>query len=245
MSYKNWQQWGKRPNEIESTLVDRASSRLPEMESTKQLVNLVSQEYKPGMQVLDVGCNVGHYLRGLRRISSDLDYTGVDAYEQYINKANEIFADDPYSHFEVKDIFKPLFSDKSFDIVFCCNVLLHLPDFRAPVQNLLYVTKKICFIRTLLSEKTTIVKTAKTQKFNELGDPLDYTYQNTWKKQYFLEHIKELGWNVEFIDDEFDPKTLQNEFHSVKKGQGTQIIDGKQVDGNVIFNWVWAKITPV
>ena len=50
-------------------------------ESTKQLVQLVSQIYKPGMSVLDVGCNVGHYLLGLRKKFPTLDYTGVDAYE--------------------------------------------------------------------------------------------------------------------------------------------------------------------
>ena len=67
MSSKFWQQWGKRP-ECELTLADRANESLPEMESTKQLVSLVSEVYKPGMRILDVGCNVGHYLKSLRRV---------------------------------------------------------------------------------------------------------------------------------------------------------------------------------
>jgi len=244
MNFKAWQQWGKRPREIESSLTDRALNRLPEMESTKQLVRLISEVYKPNMRVLDVGCNVGHYLRGLRRIDPKLDYTGVDAYEQYITKAKEIFSDDSYSSFLVKDLFNPLFPNEVFDIVYCCNVLLHLPDFRIPVKNLLSVTKHFCFIRTLLGENTTIVKTAKpTNEFDDEGDPLDYTYQNTWNTDYFVEFIKNLGWKVQLIEDEFDPLALQKEYQSVKQEHGTNVISGKQVDGNIIFNWVWVKIT--
>lgn len=74
LNVNNWKQWGKRPNDSERTLIERAKGNLSEMESTKQLVKLVSEIYEPGMRVLDVGCNTGHYLRGLRKISSNLDY---------------------------------------------------------------------------------------------------------------------------------------------------------------------------
>ena len=40
-----WKQWAKRP-EAEGTLVDRARGVLPEMESTKQLVDLISEIYQ-------------------------------------------------------------------------------------------------------------------------------------------------------------------------------------------------------
>lgn len=244
MTFKNWQVWGKIPNEVENTLADRATGKLPEMESTKQLVELVSNVYEPKMKILDAGCNAGHYLKGLRRFNSDLEYTGVDAYEHYIKKAKEIFNDDPHAKFEVRDIFNPLFPENPFDIVYCCNVLLHLPDFRKPVQNLLLSTKHVCFIRTLLGENTSIVKTAKTQNFDNEGNPTDYVYQNTWNKEYFIDYITTLGWNTEIIQDKFNSTVLQNEFQKVKGGKGTKIMDNKQVDGNIIFNWVWLKITP-
>jgi len=65
--FEEWQQWGKRPEDYEKHNAHRLTGDLPEMESTKQLVNLISEEYKTGMKVLDVGCNVGHYLKGIRR----------------------------------------------------------------------------------------------------------------------------------------------------------------------------------
>ena len=183
-------------------------------------------------------------VRGLRRFNSELDYTGVDAYGHYIKKAKEIFSKDSHAKFEVKDVFDPLFPDSPFDIVYCCNVLLHLPDFRKPVENLLASTKRVCFIRTLLGENTSLVKTAKTQNFDDEGNPRDYFNQNTWNKKYFVDFITNLGWNVEIIQDKFDPTVLQNEHQKVKEGKGTKIIDNRQVDGNIIFNWVWLKITP-
>jgi len=243
VSLQVWQQWGRRP-EIEWTLVDRGRGLLPEMECTKQLVRLVSEVYRTGIRVLDVGCNVGHYLRGLRRLDATLDYTGVDAYEHYIEQARGIFADDPYAHFDVRDVFEPLFPDNPFDIVFCCNVILHLPDFRLPVRNLLASTKEVCFIRTLLGDHTTIVKRAVAQDFDDEGNPLDFIYQNTWHSDYFVGFIRQLGWNVELISDEFDSSVLQREYKTVKRGKGTHIVDGRQADGNIIFNWIWAKITP-
>ena len=50
----NYKQWQNKP-EVESTLAGRAQKNLPEMECTKQLVELISKIYKPGMRVLDVG----------------------------------------------------------------------------------------------------------------------------------------------------------------------------------------------
>jgi SAM-dependent methyltransferase len=233
----NWSQ-GKTDRRLSN-----AGAVLPEMESTKQLVRLVSEVYKPGMRVLDVGCNTGHYLRGLRRISEKLDYTGVDAYPFYIDQAKEVYATDQYAHFEVKDIHESLFPETPFDIVYCCNVILHLPDFRGPVTNLLNSTRSVCFIRTLLGDYTSVVQRAMNQVYDDRGQPLDFVYQNTWEQGYFTEFIRGLGWNVELIDDEFDPAILQREYESLKKGQGTRVANDKQVDGNIVFNWVWAKIT--
>ena len=76
------------------------------MESTKQLVDLISNVYADGMNILDVGCNVGHYLSGIRRKFPKLDYVGVDAYSNYIEKAKKSFISNSHAKFEVKDIFQ-------------------------------------------------------------------------------------------------------------------------------------------
>lgn len=248
MTIENWQQWAKRPNQAERTLIDRALGNLPEMESTKQLVKLISHVYKSDMRILDAGCNVGHYLRGLRKKFPVIEYTGIDAYAHYIEKAKDIFKDDKHTCFEIKDILKPLYPDNPFDIVFCCNVLFHLPDFRLAVKNLLDSTTNVCFIRLMLSDSTSIVKLVYEDKYDKDGNPLDYRYYNTWNKEYFVNYVHSLGWNVELIPDEFDPSILQKEFETIKTmkfDKGTRIMDGKQVIENIITNYVWVKITPL
>lgn len=246
-NYADWQQWGKDPDSESRYNIKRVRGKLSEMESTKQLVKLISTIYQPGMRVLDVGCNVGHYLTGIRKKFPNLDYTGVDAYDSYIELASQAFANDSNAKFEVKDIFRPLYPDKPFDIVYCCNVLLHLPDFRIPVTNLLNSTKNVCFIRTLLGDNTNLVKSPTTEEYDADGNPLDYWYLNTWKRKYFIDFVKNLGCKVEIIPDEYNPLAIQKEYEKDKinkSDKGTRIVENMQVIENVICNWVWAKITP-
>lgn len=244
MSTKAWEIWADKPV-VEGTLADRARGKLPEMESTKQLVNLVAEVYKPGMRILDVGCNAGHYLVGLRRLDPKLMYVGVDAYDAYISQATNIFADDSNARFEIKNIMEPLFPQQPFDITYSCNVLLHLPNFKLPVRNLLDSTKSVCFIRTLLGDQSTIVRLAAEpgMDFDGDGNPERYIHQNTYDRAVFREFVQSLGWTAEFIDDEFDPSVLANEHDGLKKGSGTRIVGGEQADGNILFNWEWIKIT--
>ena len=104
----------------------RAVGEMDEMESTKSVCSVLKTIYKPGMKVLDVGCGAGHYLKGLReRVDANINYTGVDATEYYVNLAREAYQDDAL--FRVGDIFNLDFEDREFDIVMCNNVVVHLP----------------------------------------------------------------------------------------------------------------------
>jgi len=236
----NWRPWIKESS-YDKLMTDRATGKLPEMESAKQLIEIIKEEYSSGMRLLDVGCNLGHYLRSLRNFNAELTYVGVDFLERYIKKARKIFQDDKFARFEVKDVFQPIFPENPFDIVFSCNVLLHLPDFRKPVKNILDSTKNICIIRTLLGEKTTIVKSVNKNEFDSEGNPLEYTFQNTWDMKYFTKYIKKMNFDVEIIPDKFNSEAIQRDYDKEHYGRGTKTLSGKQIDSNIIFNWVWVK----
>ena len=50
----DWKIWD-RDDSVEMRSYKRTTGELPEMESTKQLVQLISDVYQHGMSVLDVG----------------------------------------------------------------------------------------------------------------------------------------------------------------------------------------------
>ena len=128
----DWKIWD-RDDSVEMRSYKRTTGELPEMESTKQLVQLISDVYQHGMSVLDVGCAAGHYYLGLRRIDDGIRYHGVDATKKYIDFAKSHFSGTPNVSFSNEDIFAlPQGYTDHFDIVYCCNVLLHLPSARHP-----------------------------------------------------------------------------------------------------------------
>jgi len=245
MDKNNWRIWEADPS-VESSLFRRATGELPEMEAMKQLAELVKEVYEPGMKIIDVGCGPGHYYRGLRRIDESIRYTGLDATKPYIEFAKDVFSGTS-AKFIVGDIFNIPDEIGEFEIVVCCNVILHLPDFRIPMRNLLKVCKKHCFIRTLISNNTYLHKFVYGNEFDEMNNPKKFVYQNTYSFELVKSYIYSLGnYSIKLIEDKFNPKILDAEFSGVKKEKpgATRILDGFQVSGNLIFEWKWLRISP-
>ena len=81
------------------------------------------------MRILDFGCASGHYYNSLEKIDKNIDYTGIDSTKDYINFGKKFFKSNKNVKLFKGDIFsldKNFY--KKFDITFCCNVLLHLPE---------------------------------------------------------------------------------------------------------------------
>jgi 2-polyprenyl-3-methyl-5-hydroxy-6-metoxy-1,4-benzoquinol methylase len=242
-----WRVWNN-DDKVEMRTYKRVTGELPEMESTKQLVELVRQVYEPGFTVLDVGCAAGHYFNGLSRIDPELKYTGVDATVKYIDFARQHFKSNLNIRFEYGDIFDLHAPTLASDIVFCCNVILHLPDFRVPLENLLKVTKKHLFIRTLISDKTYLNKFLYTDDFDQYGNPINFVHQNTYSFSLLENFIKKQGkFSIELIKDKFESENIKKEFTNFSSQQSavTRIVGDKQIAGNVIFEWQWLKVSVI
>jgi hypothetical protein len=102
----------------------------------------------------------------------------------------------------------------------------------------------VCYVRTLLGDRTTKVRRAESPELGDDGEPLDFVFQNTWDRGVVTAFAEDLGWKAERIEDRFDPSVLAAEFGSLKSGRGTRIVDGHQVDGVVMFDWEWLRFTP-
>lgn len=246
MKSNSWDSWSKNPN-IEKTKL-RVEKKLPTMECTKQLKKIINKIYKPKMKILDFGCASGHYYLELSKLNKNLKYTGYDATKYYISFAKKHFKHNKNVNFKVENLLsKNKNLKEKFDIVYSCNVLLHLPEIVQPIKNLLSKTNRYCIIRTLVDEHTHISQYLVKDLFDKKGKPTDYIYQNTYSYNYIKKIINNNGnYNVRFENDVFNKKLISNEYQSMTKSMKdpdtTKISNNLQISGSKVFNWKWIVI---
>jgi SAM-dependent methyltransferase len=109
--------------------------RLQDQAST--LVDLLHSDtsFPPDSKILEAGCGVGAQTVTLAKNSPNAHITSIDISEKSIAEAREKVQAEGYSNvtFQQGDIFNLSFSPESFDHIFVCFILEHLPN---PVQAL-------------------------------------------------------------------------------------------------------------
>jgi ubiquinone/menaquinone biosynthesis C-methylase UbiE len=114
---------------------DRERERLGDQAST--LADLLHRDtsYPPGSHVLEAGCGIGAQTRILARRNPGAFFTSVDVSPDAVEKARESIAREGLANvtFRQADVFHLPFEKESFDHVFVCFLLEHLPD---PVKAL-------------------------------------------------------------------------------------------------------------
>jgi ubiquinone/menaquinone biosynthesis C-methylase UbiE len=100
--------------------------------------------YPPGSTVLEVGCGIGAQTKILAAQNPDVQFTSIDIDEQSLQKAVEEIERLCLNnvHFQRADIFHLPFLPNSFDHLFCCFVLEHLPDPSMALQSLRKVLRQ-------------------------------------------------------------------------------------------------------
>ncbi len=241
----NWEIWQKNSS-IERS-IKRIKKQLPEMEASKQLVKIVKKKYKKGDKVLDFGCAAGHFYLSLKRIDNKINYYGFDSTKDYINYAKRYFKKEKNTKFEVQSLFS--MSKKyynKFDIVFCSNVLHHIPSIDLPLKNLIKATKKVCIIRTLVSNNTHLSRFYYNDQMNRKGELNNFQLQNTYSYSLIRKKIKKIGnFKVSFLDDIFDGKKINKEFTKKERKRYpglTRHVDGLQIAGSKVFEFKWIII---
>ncbi|MES2308259.1 MAG: class I SAM-dependent methyltransferase [Verrucomicrobiota bacterium] len=250
MKDKSWSNiWQRSFDQYGEVLYKRATGELPEMESAKALVKVIGGKLNKKTRVLDIGCGAGHYLRTLRQAyGTDFHYTGIDATENYIGYAKKAWRNDPQTEFKVGSVFKLPVKAESYDLVICCNLLLHLADAKKPLLELIKATKSCLIVRTLISDRMFIVKEMleKKSKNSSLED-LEYNYFNVYSERYFnaiIKDSKRKTKKITFSDDkDFNAKAINKDVKIHKRGNGTEVINGMQVNGAIICPWKFLKIT--
>ena len=246
MKADGWAQgrgWGNDP--YGDVLVARASGELPEMESSKALARRLGPWLREGDHLLDAGCGAGHYLRSLRTsVSVDFTYTGMDVTLSYLAGGKSVFAGDPSVSFCNGDLFGLPFEDGSFDVVMCNNVFLHLPSIEQPLKELCRVAKRSVTIRTLIGDRSMIVRDVRESgdEFLPSGEPRSFNFHNIYSRAY-IEHLTRQIPRVRQMevesDEDFDPAAIEA---SPETRNMTRVIGGMQVSGYILQPWAYLEI---
>jgi len=110
-------------------LLDATRNRLLERARTSPMEFFAPLALRPGLDVLDVGCGTGDFLRLLAPIVSPGTAVGVDLSETMIAEAHQRSAENVGNlSFRVGSVLELPFPAESFDRVIATQLLLHVPD---------------------------------------------------------------------------------------------------------------------
>ncbi len=114
----------------------RESMRLVDQATTLADILHSGTVYPAGSNVLEAGCGVGAQTVVLARNSPNAKFTSVDVSEESLRAAKERVSSQGFTNvaFHQSDIFHLPYEDDSFDHLFLCFVLEHLPN---PIESLL------------------------------------------------------------------------------------------------------------
>lgn len=104
----------------------------------QEIYHLLAQT--EAQSVLDAGCGEGFVTHYLAQQNPALRLTGMDLNPEAIAYAQDHFGD--VAHFRTGSLYKLPFSDNSFDLVVCSEVLEHLEDTERAVSELKRVARR-------------------------------------------------------------------------------------------------------
>lgn len=227
----------------------RAVGELPEMESSKAAARRVCELIRPDDHLLDAGCGAGHYLRSLRRIVPvPFSYTGTDVAPHYIDLGRRAFAHDDTAAFEVANIDALQFPDRSFDIVMCNNVLLHLRSIGKPLAELCRVARRRVLVRTLIGDRSFLIREVRGDGdgLDEEGEPLEYNWYNIWSKAHVANVLSRLPRVHRFqidSDRDFDGERIEEAAADHPQAANVTRIFGEwQINGYILQPWCFLSI---
>lgn len=143
---------------------------------------------QPQDKVLDVGFGLGY---GLNIMAAKARYlAGVEIDQRAVRRASEIFK----SHPLVKELLpynggSLPFTDKTFDVVTCIEVLEHVPDYERLLQEMARLAKRFVFIAT---------PNKRPENTCANGRPKNRHHLREWTKEELDKIFTGLGYKVQW-----------------------------------------------
>ena len=163
-------------NLLKRRMVERLNAKiLTTMDGfVKKITNNPAREKSP-IRILDAGCGEGFI--------SNMIYNNIDNVEvvglEYTSEAIDIAKQSNNNiEFVQGDIYKMPFEDAAFDIVLCMEVLEHLTDPSAAIEEVLRVSKNFLIITVPNEPWFCMGNLLALKNVSRLGNPIDHI--NHW-----------------------------------------------------------------
>jgi SAM-dependent methyltransferase len=121
----------------------RETVRLTEQSAILEALLHDGTHYPKGSKVLETGCGVGAQTRILARRNPDARITAIDISSESLKKAEAAVNSEGFANvaFEQMDIMNLSFDGESFDHIFICFVLEHLPNPHQALMAMKHILK--------------------------------------------------------------------------------------------------------
>ena len=161
----------------------------------KQSCDILEKNYSSvqGLQINDIGCNLGQFYKELKKRNLLFEYNGYDIEPVYLEEAKKNFPELSSRLYQL-DITKNC--PRVADITIISATLEHLTSLLPAMKNILDTTRKMVIIRTFLGEKY-----EKSIMKKELADT--YYYINQYSFLDMFEIIKSHNFHSKIIRDEY------------------------------------------
>ena len=125
--------------------------------------------YIPGnAKIIDVGCGTGGFLRYIKKYRPSAELTGLDHSEEAIFTAKEICPDNKF-YYNFLDI------TEQFDVAVCSEVLEHITDNFAFIENIVNLVKDDGYIITTTPWRWSDVERLHVWDYESADDILELT----------------------------------------------------------------------
>ena len=246
----------------------RAMGALPDMGCALRVAELIKAKAMPAamfdtnaVDVLDVGCATGHFLRTFMRHELRFArYTGLEIDPAMWRAAQDTWAAeirDGTAEFINEDL-EHFVSRKQFDFVICVNAFMYFASAKTALSNLLRATRHHLIIRSYFTDSNYRIVRAQTRQnhdksaydeldvFDDEGNIRCYDFWNMYSCTYMEALVSSVdpAAKLEWIEDRNVVSSLEAESKlNIAKRGATQLLEGHEISYPFILPWKWLAIT--
>lgn len=141
---RDHERWHDLPETLEKWWGERSHQR-------DTLRRTLNEMYKQGYILLDVGCGVGFDYPAINNMG--YLYNGIDVTREMIERAQEKY---PQVPFHTMDAYNIEYDNDYFDVVFCHDVIIHVPEPKGIIEELVRVAKRHVILKvSYITDKET------------------------------------------------------------------------------------------